>query len=79
MAKLRELATTEVAAAQWIQPDDQYLINGLADPPVQVLSLLKAAGGEQEGASWEQGELAETLWAEMGLQPDAHITQVSTI
>lgn len=40
------------------------------------MTLLKAAGGEQEGASWEEGELAETLWAEMGLQPDAHITHV---
>lgn len=43
-----------------------------------MLTLLKAAGGEQEGASWDQGELAETLWAEMGLQPDAHITHVCT-
>ena len=40
------------------------------------MTLLKAAGGEQDGASWEQGELVETLWAEMGLQPDAHITHV---
>ena len=52
---------------------------GLPAPPVQLLSLLKAAGAEQQGSSWEQGELAETLWAEMGLQPDADITQVSTI
>lgn len=44
---------------------------------LQVMALLKAAGGEQEEDSWEQAELAETLWAEMGLQPDAHITQVS--
>ncbi|KAL3139978.1 hypothetical protein ABBQ38_004265 [Trebouxia sp. C0009 RCD-2024] len=40
----------------------------------QVLTMLEAAGGERGGA-WEQGELAETLWAEMGLEPDAHITQ----
>lgn len=50
-----------------------YALNAL-----QVMSLLKAAGGEQEGASWDQGELAETLWAEMGLQPDAQLTQVCT-
>lgn len=51
-------------------------VSKLGMGPVQVLTLLKAAGGEQDGASWEQGELAETLWAEMGLQPDAHITNV---
>lgn len=44
---------------------------------LQVLTMLEAAGGERGGA-WEQGELAETLWAEMGLEPDAHITQVYT-
>ena len=40
------------------------------------MALLKAAGVEQEAASRDQGELAETMWAEMGLHPDAHITQV---
>ena len=43
------------------------------------MTLLRAAGAEQEGASWDQGELAETLWAEMGLQADAHITYVCTV
>ena len=52
------------------------VINKLLLSPLQVMTLLRAAGGEQEGASWEQSELVETLWAEMGLQPDAHITHV---
>ena len=45
---------------------------------LQVMALLKAAGGQQGGEGWDQGEQAETIWAEMGLQPDAHITQVVT-
>ena len=44
---------------------------------MQVVALLKAEGVHQEGEN--QGELAETLWAEMGLQPDAHITQVRLV
>ena len=53
------------------------MIINLTAVALQVLTMLEAAGGEQDGA-WEQGELAETLWAEMGLEPDAHITQVYT-
>lgn len=49
------------------------------------MALLKTVGaqskgegmGEGEGEGWDQGELAETLWTEMGLTPDAHITQVA--
>ncbi len=48
---------------------------------MQVMALLKAVGGQGEGAGEGEaqvnGELAETLWTEMGLAPDAHITQVS--
>ena len=44
------------------------------------MALLKAVGGQGEGAGEGEaqvnGELAETLWTEMGLAPDAHITQV---
>ena len=47
---------------------------------MQVMALLKAVGGQGEGAGEGEaqvnGELAETLWTEMGLAPDAHITQV---
>ncbi len=39
------------------------------------MALLKAVGGQ--GEAQVNGELAETLWTEMGLAPDAHITQVS--
>ncbi|DBA67070.1 hypothetical protein WJX79_005030 [Trebouxia sp. C0005] len=45
----------------------------------QVMALLKAVGGQGEGAGEGEaevnGELAESLWTEMGLAPDAHITQ----
>ena len=48
---------------------------------MQVMALLKAVGGKREGPGEGEaqvnGELAETLWTEMGLAPDAHITQVS--
>ncbi len=45
---------------------------------MQVMALLKAVGGQGEGVGEGEvnGELAETLWTEMGLAPDAHITQV---
>ena len=43
------------------------------------MAMLKAAAAdaEQDSTSWDQGELAETMWAEMGIQPDAYITQAS--
>lgn len=45
---------------------------------LQVMALLRTAGGAPI-QSWapDQDELTETLWAEMGLQPDAHITLVT--
>ena len=67
-----------VARAQQNQADEYCPNQQAFRSHVQVMTLLRAAGGEQEGASWDQGELVETLWAEMGLQPDAHITYVCT-
>lgn len=42
------------------------------------MALLRTAGGNPS-QTWapDQDELTETLWAEMGLGPDAHITLVS--
>lgn len=49
----------------------------ISDLWLQVVALLRTAGGSPT-QSWapDQDELTETLWAEMGLQPDAHITLV---
>ena len=50
----------------------------LACHVLQVMALLRTAGGAPI-QSWapDQDEHSETLWAEMGLQPDAHITLVT--
>ena len=77
-APAAQLSGVEVALAPQKQPNEHCPHQQAVVSPLQVLTLLRAAGAEQEGASWDQGELAETLWAEMGLQPDAHITHVCT-
>lgn len=75
-AHAAQLGGLEVAPARQNHPGEHCPYQQAFPSPLQVMTLLRAAGGEQEGASWDQGELVETLWAEMGLQPDAHITHV---